>query len=282
MGSTNIPWISLSLVNANDVSTFLTSPEVPLRFSPNALKDATLQKAIESKIQIAKEYIYNDLAIYMRQIVPDTVQKWFAHKRDQLNQLVANMGRDMDLLSRAAGLPMSGLIESGTIISLDFWLMLMNGISPMTFSSYGAPTSGLLGDGSGSALIGAFLVDVLNFLVYINTSTDINAPQWVKLFATNAMDNLLFCGYDANMKRGAMFFPALYLTIHFMLRDGSLAGRLEYDTTPFFKDMAQSYFADYQKEFKKNKFLVIPDIDEDGKVSDFENTLSNPKIVFAM
>ena len=275
----NITWNNLELVRTDDIFNFLSSPELPLRFSSNNNDQSALIETVNNKIQISKDYIFFELRNHLRKIVPDEVQKWFATKRDQLNMLVQTMGRDLELLSRSMTVPFAGLVQTGTVLTMDWWMMIQNGINPMTFTTYGTPVSGLGGDGNNQALIGAILVDVLNFIVYVNTSKDITQPNWVRLFAYTLMDQLLFCGYDINNNKGSMYFPALYLTIHYMLRDGTLSNRSGYDgdTGKFFINQSKYYMDEFTREFDKNKKNVIIDVDNDGSVSNFENSLNNPR-----
>ena len=278
----NILWSNQVLCTVEDVTDRISHPEVPLRFSPNTDKSSALEVIIKKKINTAKQYIYNDLAIPFKKKIPETVDKWLNYKRFLFDNQKQSINRDLQQMSQVAGLSIGAFMETGVTLDL-YWFLFQTGINihPRTISNFGPPTNGSMGTGSGTALPGDVCVDGQNWHLYINTSENINSPLWIKWQAVGVMDNLLNIGYTTNaigQQVPGIFLPvAVNKVLELLAEDGSLSDRAGFDTSQFYMNVSTKYRKDYEDTFKKYSPLVEINIDGTGTQSDYDIGITSPQ-----
>ena len=274
---TNITWANQVLVTPQDIEDYLGFVNVPLRFSPNEDKNAALQLIIKTLIKLSKTEIFNKLCKDFKTRIPETLNNWFATKRYGIDNQRQTIERDLSQISSIAGLPIGTSLTQGAIFDLLFFLF-SSGVSlhPSFFSNYGNPISGVGGSAAGAAQLGDFMFDTQFFFTYINTSSNVNSPTWVKFFATSALDNLLNAGYDSFGNPGIFMTTARAKVIELMYRRGSNTDRVGLDNNPYWNNMANQWEAKFEKEYKENFPNLNINLDQSGTMSDYDLSLMTP------
>jgi len=273
----NTLWKDQIINTVKDVKDRITSVNVPLRFSANINKELELETIIKGKISLAKDYIYDDLALIFKTKIPETVNQWLNYKRYQVDNTKQSISRDLQQISQIAGLPVGSILEVGSLFDLAFWLFNSGlNLHPRTFSAYGTPGSGSTAIGAGVAQIGDICVDTQGWFLYINTSTNINLPTWVKWLATSVMDNILNIGYDSQGNPGVFRNVGVDYTLWLMSEDGTLADRVGFDVNPFFIKLNERYEEKKDASFKKYFPLLEISVDGSSTVSDYSRSITTP------
>jgi hypothetical protein len=238
-----------------------------------AVYNSTLSSAIQQKIDLTKDWIYQALQLELQRRIPLLVSSWTAYKRWQTMNLTQGMSRDVQLLNRIAGLgDVGGLIFDGTTFDLYFLLSFGLDLKPSTFSMQGAPQSGLSGSFANLAQRGDMLIDTQANALYINRGTSAS-PSWQTPTVELILDNLL--------NPSVLVHAAVDYTLWAMAQDGMFRNRVNYD-----EGAAAGFMVDSESMWRKNAKArlneVIPllklDLDGSGNMGDFEASLVSGEI----
>ena len=262
-----------------DVRQRLASPEVPLLLTANDSVDSYIQ----AKITLSKDWMRQDLLWEFNRREPVKVRTWLQYKNSLLVAQLQSITRSITLIGQSAGLPNTGVLNiDGAVFDLFYFLQYWPVTKPNFFTVYGPPTSGTLAQGGSYVTVakrGDILIDTYNWQVYINQgslATQGSEVNWNIAEVTDFLDNIL---NPSELKH-----VAVDATIWAMFQDG--ASRNHIST---FDPSIASYMMDneakWEKQYRTRLERVIPllriDIDQDGRLSDYERGLvTNEPVIF--
>ncbi len=192
---------------------------------------------------------------------------------------------DLQQLSKIASIPnLGGWYNDGASFDLYLLLSLSLGLHPATYSIQGGLVQGANGTYAGQAVAGDYLIDSLQPMLYVNrpNPNTPNSVNWVHPTAELALDNLL--GFLDPNNSNAPIVPndltdmAVEFTLWAMAQEGRYANVISIDdavTAQFTENTEKSWMNQARQSLSAIIPLLKIDLDNDGKVSEFEFSLVN-------
>ena len=162
-----LTWVQQTLCGVQDVKNRLNSPEIAFQVDKNA---SNFDALIQSKIDLSKDWIRQELINYFQQKIPTQIKSFLAFKRSQVDNAQSEFSRNLELADRGLGswsYPTYGFFSfEGLFIDISGYATYSQ--VPLLRFNYGVPVNGTSGTFAGLAINGDVLADMQNRNLYIN------------------------------------------------------------------------------------------------------------------
>jgi len=246
----------------------------------NVVYNANLDILIQSKIDLSKDWIRQDLVNYFQQKIPTAIKSFLAFKRSQVDASQSEFSRNLELADRGFGswsYPTYGFFSyDGLFIDISGYAVY--GQIPLLRFNYGVPSNAGSGAGTfaGLAKNGDCLADMQNRNLYINRNTGTTDVTWDLFQAGDAINYIL------SPTETELLHMATSAAILAMAKDGLFRNRANYQdrTNVDYMDLTISFWRkEYERDKSRGLSLVDIDISGSGIMNDWKRGFTRSEVV---